>query len=341
MRSCGYFIISIMAAGRKASLLLEEECLLLAASLLVHKKTEQEDSDSSSDEDRPPSKKDKRLWIRPWLQEKEKGYYKQLLPDLLATDPMSYKNFLRVNGELFAEILQRVTPRIQKQDTNMRDAIEPGLRLAITLRYLATGDSYQSAEYGFRVAANTISGIVPETCEAIINEYMDEFIPCPNTPEAWMHVAEDFSMKWQFHNCLGAIDGKHVAIKCPANGGSTFFNYKGFHSIILMALYANYKFLYVDIGANGSCSDGGVFKDTGLFKVLDEGRVGVPEADPLPQDTEPVPYSIVGDDAFAMRTWLMKPYPQRNMSKEQRIFNYRLSRARRVVENAFGILVHR
>ena len=69
--------------------------------------------------------------------------------------------------------------------------------------------------------------------------------------------------------------------------------------------------------------------------------MGVPPAATLPNDDQPLPFAIVGDDAFPLRSWLMKPYPQRLMTKEERIFNYRLSRARRVVENAFGILAHR
>jgi hypothetical protein len=74
---------------------------------------------------------------------------------------------------------------------------------------------------------------------------------------------------------------------------------------------------------------------------LDEENLGLPPATPLPNDDLPIPFAIVADDAFPLRTWLMKPYPHRFMSPQQRIFNYRLSRARRVVENAFGILAHR
>ena len=148
--------------------------------------------------------------------------------------------------------------------------------------------------------------------------------------------------RWNFHNACGAIDGKHVPIRCPRESGSFYFNYKGFYSIILLALVdAKYKFLYVDVGANGSCSDGGVFKDTDLYKKLDRGTAGLPPRSPLPDDDTPLPHSLIGDDAFGLRSWLLKPYPHRCMTNKERIFNYRLSRARRVVENAFGILVHR
>jgi len=104
---------------------------------------------------------------------------------------------------------------------------------------------------------------------------------------------------------------------------------------------ADYKFIYVNVGASGAGSDGGVFAETDLKATLEDGSIGLPEAEPLPNDVKCMPYYIVGDDAFPLKTWLMKPVPNRNLTVEQRIFNYRLSRARRVVENAFGLLAAR
>ena len=72
-----------------------------------------------------------------------------------------------------------------------------------------------------------------------------------------------------------------------------------------------------------------------------EEYAGIPDPEPLPNDDCPVHYSFIADDAFGLRPWLMKPHPSRRLTKQKRIFNYRLSRACRVVENAFGILAQR
>ena len=122
----------------------------------------------------------------------------------------------------------------------------------------------------------------------------------PNTEEEWKAIADQYLEKWNFNNCIGVMDGKHVLINNPANSGSLYFNYKGSLSIVLLALVdADYKFLYVDVGRNGRVSDRGVFKNF-EFSVFRKG-----------------------------------------LTQEQRIFNCRLIRARRVSENVFGIFANR
>ncbi|XP_028410490.1 putative nuclease HARBI1 [Dendronephthya gigantea] len=168
------------------------------------------------------------------------------------------------------------------------------------------------------------------------------YLKTPNTQEEWSHIALDFKNKWNYPCCIGAIDGKHIAVQQPNGTGSEFFNYKHFFSVILLALVdANYKFIYVDVGAAGRAGDAGVFGDSALKEALISNSLNIPPATTIRGISTKVDYHIVADDAFPMTTQMMKPYPHRNLEKEKRIFNYRLSRARRVVENAFGILAHR
>ena len=104
---------------------------------------------------------------------------------------------------------------------------------------------------------------------------------------------------------------------------------------------SNYKFLYVDVGCNGRISDGGVFQGCTLQKSLENRINSMPSPKKLPGRDQLTPYAIVADEAFPLRDYILKPYANRGLTPEQRVFNYRLSRARRVVENAFGILANR
>lgn len=153
----------------------------------------------------------------------------------------------------------------------------------------------------------------------------------PSTTEKWQRIQSGFANRWNFPNVIGALDGKHINIKCPVRSGSDFYNYKGKFSVVLLALVDDdYRFIYVDVGAKGRFSDGGIFRNSTLFEALENKSLNLPENG-----------IIVADDAFPLTQHIMKPYKKRNLNVQEKIFNYRLSRARRIVENAFGILAAR
>lgn len=163
----------------------------------------------------------------------------------------------------------------------------------------------------------------------------------PDTENEWKDVVTQFSKRWNYPGCLGAVDGKHVRINCPAGSGSTFYNYKGFYSIVLMAVVnGNYEFIYANAGAEGKTADGGCWRQCDFAKALEKERLNLPPDVQLDAEHS-IPCHLVADDAFAMGRRLLKPYPQRFLSPSEKVFNYRLSRARRIVENVFGIISSR
>lgn len=113
--------------------------------------------------------------------------------------------------------------------------------------------------------------------------------------------------------------------------------------MVLMAIVdARYRFILADFGTNGRVSDGGVLQNTKFFEKLRDKRLNLPNSEQIEHSSRCLPYVFVADDAFPLRTDMIKPYRQADLtSYEKKIFNYRLSRARRIVENAFGILASR
>ena len=268
----------------------------------------------------------KRGKTRKWIKRREeKGYFNNIVEELRAEDTASYREMMRMDYETFQDILTAITPTIsKKQVQGGHKIISPAERLTLTLRYLATGESFKSLHYQFRIGRATISYIVREVCQAIFQTLGPVNMKVPSTEEEWATIALEFEQRWQFPNCIGAIDGKHVVMRPPPGCGSHYYNYKHTHSIVLMAVAGpNYEVLYADIGTNGRISDGGVWNKCGLLKSLEDGSLNIPASKPLPFGTDPVPHVLVGDDAFALRPFLMKPYPQRNLTIERRIFNYR------------------
>ena len=116
----------------------------------------------------------------------------------------------------------------------------------------------------------------------------------PPKTEEWQTVAAAFDKKWNFPHCVGAIDGKHIAIKSPPNSGSVFFNYKDFYSVILLAVVdAHYRFIWYQLGDNGRQNDAGVYAGSGLGDALANNTYHFPEP------------AKVGDYFFIVDVWFV------------------------------------
>lgn len=102
----------------------------------------------------------------------------------------------------------------------MRRAITARERLSLTLRFLATGETYKSLSFQYRIGATTVSDIVKHTCAALHQVLKDDFLKTPKSEDEWREIANGFEDKWQFPHCLGALDGKHIYIQPPAHSGS-------------------------------------------------------------------------------------------------------------------------
>jgi hypothetical protein len=137
--------------------------------------------------------------------------------------------------------------------------------------------------------------------------------------------------KWQFPHCLGAVDGKHIQIKKPPQSGSKYWNYKHYFSIVLLVVADCYgRVIAYDLGRPGSQGDSGIFNESKLSKLTGDPDL-VPKPERIIPDGPEIPYFFVGDEAFALSDHMMEGYSKSSDDLGQRIFNYRLSRARRIV----------
>ena len=310
------------------------------------------------------------LWQQDWLKNREldhAGNYNTIL-EQARTDRHTFKKAMRMDYPTFQTIVNNIDVIIGKMDTNYRKSIPVGMRLAITLNLLSTGSSLVSLSTYFRVGLSTVSQIVTETCKAICEVYSDKYIKLINKQDEWNAIADGFASRWNLPNCLRALDVKNIVIQAIPRSGSIFFNYKGnldfyiyiiifinfmiaknislnlgTNSIVLMALIdSSRRFIFVDIGCNGRVSDGGVFNQSSIFRLINDptNPLYIPPPKPLPGRTTKIPFFIVAY-AFQLKENIVKPFPNRGLTISQRIYNYRQSRARMNVENAFGMLASR
>ena len=201
----------------------------------------------------------RQMWVRPWNRADRRllfGHWDNLLPQLRQEDPESLFNYMRMRPEMFDEIHQRISGDIQRKDTKWRQALPSGLKLAVTIRHLAAGDSYPTLAFDYRISRHTIAAFTPDVCQAIVDNYVDEVLDCPTDAGDWLEISQQFETRWNLPHACGALDGKHIAMRKPAKSGSLYRNYKKFFSIVLLALVdVDYKFIWADVGGVGHQSD--------------------------------------------------------------------------------------
>ncbi|XP_011345751.1 protein ALP1-like [Ooceraea biroi] len=246
----------------------------------------------------------------------------------------------RLTVKQFEELLNLSKSMLEKN--SRREFLDPKFRLAFTVCFLASGDSFSSMVRYWRIGKSTSYKVVIETCNAIWQCLRGIYLK-PPSQEEWENIEKGFYNRWDFPNCVGALDGKHIRVQCPPNSDSAYYNYKGYYSMVLVATCdANYVFTFIDIGDYGSLSDTSILSASAFGQALERNELDLPTPKSLPNSTVVAHHYFVGDEIFPLRLNLLRPYARKNLlGIAQKVFNYRFSRARRVIENAFGILTTR
>ena len=232
--------------------------------------------------------------------------------------------YVRMSPERFNYLADLLRPLITKE-VPCRIPISVEERFAVTLRYLATGNSQRDLVFSFKLGRSTINQIITEVCTSLW-DVLSEYVSPHSSSEDWKRISNDFCQIWNMLHCIGAIYGKHACIRKPSHTGTLWHNYKGFFSMVLLVICdARYCFSFVDVGEYGSNSDSGVLKNSNMGRIFDRNQMGVPDSELIEGTNYELPYFLVGDEIFPLQNWLMCPYSGNTLTNDQRkIFNYRL-----------------
>ena len=248
-----------------------------------------------------------------------------------------WRENLRMSKETFQIICTELKPHIERQVTKFRLPVGVEERVAVTLWRLATNIEYRTIGALFGLGQSTVGEIVLDTCEFIVIHLLPKYIRVPKN-DCLREIVNGFEHKWGFPQTVGAIDGTHIPIIRPLDSASDYYNRKNYYSMLMQAV-VDFRGLFMDvnIGWPGKVHDARVFVNSSFFQKANTGSL-FPDWKRTMGSVD-VPLVVLGDPAYPLLPWLMKPYLDNvNITAQERNFNYRQSRARMVVENAFGRL---
>ncbi|KAL2101787.1 hypothetical protein ACEWY4_003548 [Coilia grayii] len=184
------------------------------------------------------------------------------------------------------------------------------------IQYLATGDSFRSISFSYRVGTATVANIVGEVSKAIWDCLVEDFMPVP-TRQDWSAIAEGFLQRWNFLNCLGSIDGKHVVIQAPP---------PQFRIPVPQLQACIFHRAACCCGCrlpvpDGGC-DGGTLNNSLFGEALKDGTLDLPDNCTISgaEHRGLLPHVFVGDEAFPLRVHLLRPFPGSHLTRDRRVY---------------------
>ena len=240
----------------------------------------------------------------------------------------------RISKDMFEQLTHDLRS-LQRQVTRLRSPVPVRTVVAMLLKRLGKGLDYREIGDKFGVGASTACIKVNEAMKFLVSSKMHII----SKIQRGIYFKR-IQRKWNFPQCLGAIDGTHIPIKAPLVHHADFYNGKCFHSVILQGVCdSQCCFTNVFAGWPGRAHDSRVFGRSQIGNLITEGRL-IPDDSNLRRviDNHVIEPFLIGDPAYPISKNLMKNYPGSNLTSEKEHFNYRLSRARIQIERAFGRL---
>ncbi|XP_057310235.1 uncharacterized protein LOC130648216 [Hydractinia symbiolongicarpus] len=247
-----------------------------------------------SDDEKPTRRK-----TREWIKMRDHiGYFSCIIKELKIEDRFGFREMFRMDVGDFDFLLNEIYNLISPGQMSNCGGHRPTMaeeKLALTLRFLATGESFQSLHFLFRISLNAVSYIIKGCCRALVDKLVPKFLQLPSSEKEWLEISET---RCNYPYALDAIDVKHITVKKPANCGSYYYNHKHTQSIILLAIAGpEYECLYADVGSDGRVNDSGVWNNSSLLQTIQDRAVKLPKDDDLFSGVS-LPYVFVGDDGF-------------------------------------------
>ena len=216
-----------------------------------------------------------------------------------------------MSRETFEIICTELRPFLERKLSRFRQPISVKTRVAVTLWRLATNTEYRTIAELFGLGRSTVCEIVIDTCDALA-KLAPHHVYVPQN-ESLQEVVRGFEWRWGFPQTAGAIDGTHIPILKPHHCAADYYCRKGYYSVLMQAL-VDFRglFMNVNIGWPGKTHDARMFANSSVYTDMISGKL-------FPNWTRRiggvnVPLIILGDPAYPLLPWLIKPYIENSSS---------------------------